>query len=549
MRGNAPPTTRASTPQPTNRLTTFFAIFFTSLLKVKAKKYLPLTGAAPDVSAVLSTLHLWGMAQDEKLPSPRENFAEWYHEVVVRAGLAEHSPVRGCMIIKPYGYSIWELIRDELDRRIKATGHQNVYFPLFIPLSFFEREAQHVEGFAKECAVVTHHRLHLSPEGKIEPDPEAALSEPLVVRPTSETIIWSTFKKWIHSWRDLPLKINQWANVVRWEMRPRLFLRTTEFLWQEGHTAHATAEEALEEARLMIDIYQQFIEEWLAIPVIKGVKSPRERFAGAVETFTVEALMKDCRALQMGTSHFLGQNFARAFEVKYTTPQGTEEYVWATSWGVSSRLVGAVVMVHGDEQGLRLPPSVAPLQVVIIPIYGKGDKDRLISYCKQIEGLLKEMGIRTVCDLDDAHRPGWKFNQYELMGVPLRIAAGEREMAEGTVEIARRDTLSKQYLPVESLKDNIPTLLQDIHNQLLTQAREFLHNNTQECTSWEELITLLQNKRFLAKVYWDGTTSDEERLQQETQATIRCIVEAEQPGKGIIHQKPTRQIAYIAQAY
>lgn len=485
----------------------------------------------------------------EKLPSPSENFTEWYHEVVVRAGMAEHSPVRGCMIIKPYGYAIWELLRDELDRRIKATGHQNVYFPLFIPLSFFEREAQHVEGFAKECAVVTHHRLHLSPEGKIEPDPDAALSEPLVVRPTSETIIWSTFKRWIHSWRDLPLKINQWANVVRWEMRPRLFLRTTEFLWQEGHTAHATAQEALEEARLMIDIYQQFIEEWLAIPVIKGVKSPRERFAGAVESLTVEALMRDGRALQMGTSHFLGQNFARAFDVKYTTPQGTEEYVWATSWGVSSRLIGAVVMVHGDERGLRLPPTIAPVQVVIIPIYGKGNREALINYCKQIEEQLRKAGIRVLCDTHESYRPGWKFNQYELMGVPVRIAVGEREMAESKAEVTRRDTLTKLHLRVENLADNIHSLLKEINKQLLAQAKAFLHHNTHECNSLQELLTLFKNTRKMAKVYWDGDASDEEHLQQNTQATIRCILEADKSGTGIVHNTPTKKIAYIAQAY
>ncbi|GIV41037.1 MAG: proline--tRNA ligase [Vicingaceae bacterium] len=481
-----------------------------------------------------------------------ENYAEWYQELVIRADLAEHSAVRGCMVIKPYGFAIWEVIRDELDKRFKATGHVNAYFPLFIPKSFFNREAAHVEGFAKECAVVTHYRLK-TVDGKIEVDPEAKLEEELIVRPTSETIIWNTYKNWIQSYRDLPLLINQWANVVRWEMRTRLFLRTAEFLWQEGHTAHASKEEAIEEAERMLNVYAEFLENVLAIPVIKGIKTETERFAGAVETYCVEALMQDGKALQAGTSHFLGQNFAKAFDVTFQNKDGKQEYVWATSWGVSTRLMGALIMTHSDDNGLVLPPKVAPLKVVIVPIY-KNDQqlDRIKEKTNRLIDLLRQNDITVKLDDDDTKKPGWKFNEYEFKGVPVRLAIGPKDLENNTVEIARRDTGEKIIVAYEeqSLLNTIKQLLDDIQKNLFKKALEFRNDHTYHARDYEEFKKLIEAGGFVY-AYWDGTPETELAIKEETKATIRCIPleESFPEGKCIYTGKPARHKVIFARAY
>lgn len=480
-----------------------------------------------------------------------ENYAEWYQELVVRADLAEHSAVRGCMVIKPYGYAIWEKIREELDRRFKETGHVNAYFPLFIPKSFFNREAAHVEGFAKECAVVTHYRLK-NERGQIVVDPEAKLEEELIVRPTSETIIWNTYKNWIQSYRDLPILINQWANVVRWEMRTRLFLRTAEFLWQEGHTAHATREEAVEEAERMLCLYADFLENVMAIPVIKGIKTPSERFAGAVETYCVEALMQDGKALQAGTSHFLGQNFAKAFDVTFQNKEGQQEYVWATSWGVSTRLMGALIMTHSDDNGLVLPPALAPLKVVVVPIYK--DRSQLSTITHKVESLLKglkQKGIEIKYDDDDTKKPGWKFNEYEFKGVPVRIAIGPKDIENNTVEIARRDTLQKEVWSFdENLVVRIETLLQDIQQSLFQRALRFREENTFHVETYDEFKRQIEKGGFIY-AYWDGTAETEQRIKEETKATIRCIPLHGKAGEGkcVYSGKPSKQKVIFARAY
>ena len=485
------------------------------------------------------------------LTSRSTNYSQWYNELVVQANLAEASAVRGWMVIKPYGYAIWEKIQAQLDSMFKATGHVNAYFPLFIPKSFFSREASHVEGFAKECAVVTHYRLKNDPDGKgVVVDPEAKLEEELIVRPTSETIIWNTYKKWIHSYRDLPILCNQWANVVRWEMRTRLFLRTAEFLWQEGHTAHATAQEAREEAEKMINVYADFAENFLAMPVIKGVKSANERFAGAVDTYTIEAMMQDGKALQSGTSHFLGQNFAKAFDVTFTQKDGTSDYVWATSWGVSTRLMGALIMTHSDDNGLVLPPKLAPIQVVIVPIYKNEEqlaaiKEKVLS----IKQNLEKRGITVKFDDDDTQKPGWKFAEYELKGVPVRLAMGTRDLENGTIEVARRDTLTKETLPVANIEDHIATLLNDIQTNLFNKARDFRTTHTYKANTYEEFKELIKKGFVLA--HWDGTTETEEKIKDETKATIRCIPfdAPDEEGTCIYSGKPSHKRALFAIAY
>ena len=492
----------------------------------------------------------------EKLPKRSESFADWYHELVVRADLAEHAPVRGCMIIKPYGYAIWEKMQRILDQKFKETGHVNAYFPLFIPQSFLSREAQHVEGFAKECAVVTHHRLRATLDGKsVEVDPEARLQEPLIVRPTSETIIWSTYKNWIRSYRDLPILINQWANVVRWELRPRLFLRTAEFLWQEGHTAHETKEEALKEARQMLEIYAQFAEEYMAVPVIKGVKTPSERFAGAEETFTIEALMQDGKALQMGTSHFLGQNFAKAFDVTFLNRNNEREYVWATSWGVSTRLIGALIMVHGDDQGLRLPPALAPIQIVLIPIYKtEEERNNVLETLHRYKKLLQSMGFSVYLDDDERRRPGWKFAQWELKGVPLRIALGPKDLANEQVEGFRRDTNTKFIIAKNQLQDKnyITELLSDIQKTLFQQARERMQAMTHEVEDYEAFKAIIEEQGGFIYAGWDGSAETESIIKEETKATIRCIPFEGSEANGlrcIRSGKPARYKVYFAKAY
>ena len=487
------------------------------------------------------------------LTTRKQDYSQWYNELILRGGLADHSSVRGCMVIKPYGYALWENMRDELDRQFKATGHQNAYFPLFIPKSFLSKEAAHVDGFAKECAVVTHYRLKNDPDGKgIIVDPEAKLEEELIVRPTSETIIWSTYKNWIQSYRDLPLLINQWANVVRWEMRTRLFLRTAEFLWQEGHTAHASKEEALEETERMLDVYANFAEAYMALPVIRGIKSPNERFAGAEETYCIEALMQDGKALQAGTSHFLGQNFAKAFDVKFSTKDNTEEYVWATSWGVSTRLIGALVMAHSDDEGLVLPPKIAPIQVVFVPIYkGPDSKPAIDAKIKELAKQLQAKGVRVKMDLDDAARPGWKFAEYEMQGIPVRIALGARDMENNQVEVARRDTKEKQVMPMDNLDSHIVDLLSAIQNNLFDRALQFRTAMTTEVTTWEEFVDILDNKTGFVSAHWDGTPETEEKIKELTKATIRCIplnnkLEA---GKCILTGNPSTQRVLFARAY
>ncbi|PRZ00932.1 prolyl-tRNA synthetase [Marinilabilia salmonicolor] len=489
-----------------------------------------------------------------KVLTPRsESYAQWYNDLVIKAGLAENSAVRGCMVIKPYGYAIWEKMQRVLDDKFKETGHQNAYFPLFIPKSFFSKEADHVEGFAKECAVVTHYRLKNNPDGSgVVVDPDAKLEEEYIVRPTSETIIWNTYKDWIQSYRDLPIKINQWANVVRWEMRTRLFLRTAEFLWQEGHTAHATKEEAIEEAETMLKVYADFAENYMAMPVVQGYKTASERFAGAVETLTIEALMQDGKALQSGTSHFLGQNFAKVFDVKYQSKEGKEEYVWATSWGVSTRLMGALIMAHSDDNGLVLPPKLAPIQVVIVPIYRKEEELRqVVEKADKIAAALKKFGISVKVDDDDNHKPGWKFAQYELQGVPLRIAIGPRDLQNGTVELARRDTLTKEVVAVDGLENHINDLLEEIQDSIYQRAIDFRKENTRTVETYEEFKKVLDEKGGFIMAHWDGTEETEEKIKQETKATVRCIPidGPKEPGKCMVTGKPSERMVVFARAY
>lgn len=485
--------------------------------------------------------------------TPRDkDYSQWYNDLVIKAGLADYSAVRGCMVIKPYGFAIWERMKDALDSMFKETGHSNAYFPLFIPKSFFSREASHVEGFAKECAVVTHYRLKNGENGEIIVDPEAKLEEELIVRPTSETIIWNTYRDWIQSYRDLPLLINQWANVVRWEMRTRLFLRTTEFLWQEGHTAHATAEEAVEETVKMLNVYATFAEEWMSMPVIKGVKSANERFAGAIDTYCIEALMQDGKALQAGTSHFLGQNFAKAFDVQFATAEGTREYVWATSWGVSTRLMGALVMAHSDDDGLVLPPKLAPIEVVIVPIYKGEDsiaalKEAGNSIKKSLEGL----NIRVKFDDDEKSRPGYKFADSELKGIPVRIALGMRDLEQGTVEVARRDTKEKEVLQITDLDVKIKHLLEQIQTNIYQKALDFRTDMTHKADTWEEFVDLLDNKGGFIAAHWDGTPETEQAIKDKSKATIRCIPvdNTLEAGKCILTGQPSNQRVLFARAY
>jgi prolyl-tRNA synthetase len=489
----------------------------------------------------------------KELTSRAEDYSQWYNDLVIKGGLADHSAVKGCMVIKPYGFALWENMRDQLDKMFKDTGHVNAYFPLFIPKSFLSKEAAHVEGFAKECAVVTHYRLMNDPNGKgIVVDPDAKLEEELIVRPTSETIIWSTYKDWIQSYRDLPLLINQWANVVRWEMRTRLFLRTTEFLWQEGHTAHATREEAVEEAEQMLKVYAEFVEEYMAVPVIKGVKTANERFAGAVETYCIEAMMQDGKALQAGTSHFLGQNFAKAFEVQFLNKENKQEYVWATSWGMTTRLIGALIMVHSDDQGLILPPKIAPVQVVIVPIYkGEESKAQVDAKANEIIAQLKAAGIRVKYDNSDNSRPGWKFAEYELKGVPVRIAMGLRDMENKVVEVARRDTKEKNSVSMEGLTDHIVKLLADIQQNMYNKALTFRNENIRNADSWDDFVKLLDEKSGFIAAHWDGTTETEEKIKEQTKATIRCIPlnNKQEAGKCVLTGKPSTQRVLFARAY
>ncbi len=486
------------------------------------------------------------------LTSREENYAQWYNDLVLKSGLAENAAVRGCMVIKPYGYAIWEKMRDELDRMFKETGHENAYFPLFIPKSFFSREAEHVEGFAKECAVVTHYRLKADDEnGGLMVDPDAKLEEELIVRPTSETIIWNTYKNWIQSYRDLPILINQWANVVRWEMRTRLFLRTTEFLWQEGHTAHATRQEAEDETLQMINIYAEFSEKFLGIPVVIGNKTESEKFAGAVETFTIEQMMQDGKALQGGTSHFLGQNFAKAFDVQFTNKEGKLDHVWATSWGMTTRMIGALIMAHSDNNGLVLPPNIAPIQVVIIPIYRGDDQlPAIAEVANRIKDQLKAFGISVKFDDRDTQKPGWKFAEYELKGVPVRLALGPRDIENGNVELARRDTLEKKVLPQEGIAEYIKDLLDEIQENIYQKALNFRTESTHKVDTWEELVDVLENKGGFAMAHWDGTVESENKI-KKTKATIRCIPldSEEEEGKCIVSGKPSKRRVIIAKAY
>lgn len=482
-----------------------------------------------------------------------ENYSQWYNDIVKKADLAENSAVRGCMVIKPYGYAIWEKMHDALDKMFKDTGHVNAYFPLFIPKSFLSREADHVEGFAKECAVITHYRLKNSPDGSgVIVDPEAKLEEELIVRPTSETIIWSTYKNWIQSYRDLPLLCNQWANVVRWEMRTRLFLRTAEFLWQEGHTAHATEQEAREETARMLEVYADFAENFMAMPVLKGVKSPNERFAGAIDTYCIEAMMQDGKALQAGTSHFLGQNFAKAFDVQFLNKSNNLEYVWATSWGVSTRLIGALIMTHSDDNGLVLPPKLAPIQVVIIPIYKSDEQKAAITEKVQVlMAKLKAKGISVKYDDDDSQRSGWKFNEYEVKGVPVRVAIGPRDLENNQAEVARRDTLEKANYALDTLDETIEKLLDEIQHNLFQRSLEFRDSNIRKADTWEEFVDILDNKSGFVYAHWDGTTETEEKIKELAKATIRCIPfnNPLEEGKCILTGKPSKQRVIFARAY
>ncbi len=487
--------------------------------------------------------------------TPRsQDYAQWYNDLVIKGGLADYSPVRGCMVIKPYGFTLWENMRDQLDKMFKETGHVNAYFPLFVPKSLFEAEEKNAEGFAKECAIVTHYRLKNDPnnKGKLIVDPEAKLEEELVVRPTSEAIIWSTYKTWIQSYRDLPILINQWANVVRWEMRTRLFLRTTEFLWQEGHTAHATRQEAVEETIRMLDVYADFVENWMALPVIKGVKTASERFAGALDTYCIEALMQDGKALQAGTSHFLGQNFAKAFDVQFLNKENKQEYVWATSWGVSTRLIGALVMAHSDDDGLIIPPRIAPLQVVVVPIYkGEDQKQRIDDKVNALLQELKLSGIRVKYDDSDNSRPGWKFAEYEKKGVPVRLAIGARDIENNTVEIARRDTKEKVSVSMDGLANRIIGLLHQIQQDMFSKAKAFREERITTADTWDEFVDLLDNKGGFISAHWDGTPETEEKIKEQTKATIRCIPldAAEEQGKCILSGKPSNKRVLFAQAY
>ncbi len=489
----------------------------------------------------------------KNLTTREEDYSKWYNELVINADLAENSGVRGCMVIKPYGYAIWERMQAELDRMFKETGHQNAYFPLFIPKSYFSKEASHVDGFAKECAVVTHYRLKNAEDGSgVIVDPDAKLEEELIVRPTSETIIWDTYRKWIQSYRDLPLLINQWANVVRWEMRTRLFLRTAEFLWQEGHTAHATKDEAIAEAEQMMNVYADFAENYMAIPVVKGTKTESERFAGALETYCIEALMQDGKALQAGTSHFLGQNFAKAFDVKFATKDGGLEYVWATSWGVSTRLVGALIMTHSDDKGLVLPPNLAPDQVVIVPIYRNDEQfDAVSEVAVALMKDLRSKGIRVKFDNRDTYKPGWKFNEYELKGVPVRIAIGPKDVEKGTVELARRDTLTKEFVKSEEVVEKVISLMDEIQDGLFKRAVDYRTEHTTVVDSYSEFKAVLESKGGFISAHWDGTGETEERIKNETKATIRCIPldDDNEGGSCIVTGKPSVRKVLFAKAY
>ncbi len=494
---------------------------------------------------------VWIEYMSKALPKRSENYSEWYNEIVKRADLAENSAVRGCMVIKPYGFAIWEKMQRALDDMFKATGHQNAYFPLFVPKSFLEKEEEHAEGFAKECAVVTHYRLKANPEGGLMVDPNAKLEEELIIRPTSEAVIWNTYKNWIQSWRDLPLLINQWCNIVRWEMRTRLFLRTTEFLWQEGHTAHATEAEAIEETERMLGVYATFAEDWIALPVLKGLKSPNERFAGAIETYCIEALMQDGKALQSGTSHFLGQNFAKAFDVKFVNKENQLEYAWATSWGVSTRLMGALIMAHSDDQGLVLPPKLAPIQVVIIPIHRSPEE--LAAIYTKVEPILAELkaaGVSVKFDDDDKQRSGWKFAEYELKGVPVRLAIGMRDLEAGTVEVARRDTLTKDSRPLEGIAEHIVGLLDEIQTNIYQKALAFREENTFKVDTWDEFKDQIEKGGFIL-AHWDGTAETEEKIKDETKATIRCIPldASEEDGKCVFTGNPSKMRVVFARAY
>lgn len=486
------------------------------------------------------------------ITSKNEDYSQWYNDIVIKADLAEHSSVKGCMVIKPYGYSIWEKMQGILDQKFKDTGHSNAYFPLFIPKSYFSKEASHVEGFATECAVVTHYRLKNDGNGNIIVDETAKLEEELIVRPTSETIIWNTYRGWIQSYRDLPLLINQWANVVRWEMRTRLFLRTTEFLWQEGHTAHSTADEAIEETRKMLDVYADFAESFMGLPVVKGVKTANERFAGALDTYCIEALMQDGKALQAGTSHFLGQNFAKAFDVKFTNKEGKIEHVWASSWGVSTRLIGALIMAHSDDAGLVLPPKLAPIQVVIVPIY-KSDEElqKISTFVDELMPKLKALGVSVKYDDRDTQRPGFKFAEYELKGVPIRLAIGGRDMENGTVELARRDTREKQTVAQEGLEIFIAQLLEDIQQSIYNKALNYRTEHTTEANSYAEFKELLDGKAGFIAAHWDGTPETEQKIKEETKATIRCIPldNKQEEGVCIYSGKPSTQRVLFARAY
>jgi prolyl-tRNA synthetase len=486
------------------------------------------------------------------IPSRSEDYSLWYNELVKKAGLAENSPVRGCMVIKPYGYAIWEKMQQQLDKMFKETGHENAYFPLFIPKSHLSKEADHVEGFAKECAVVTHYRLKNDESGAgVVVDPEAQLEEELIVRPTSETVIWDSYKNWIQSYRDLPLLINQWANVVRWEMRTRLFLRTAEFLWQEGHTAHATKDEAVAEAEQMMEVYARFAEEHMAVPVLRGIKSPAERFAGAVETYCIEALMQDGKALQAGTSHFLGQNFAKAFDVKYATKEGKDEFVWGTSWGVSTRLMGALIMAHSDDEGLVLPPKLAPIQVVIVPIYKTEEQlNALKNYLEPVIGELRESGVTVKLDDRDTHKPGWKFAEYELKGVPVRIAVGSKDLENNTLEIARRDTKEKQSVTIDNAVICVQDLLEDIQQNIYQKALNFREEKTISVDSYDDFKLQIEKGGFVY-AHWDGTADTEERIKEETKATIRCIpIDApNEKGTCILTGTPSEKRVVFAKAY
>jgi prolyl-tRNA synthetase len=490
----------------------------------------------------------------KELTTREQDYSQWYNDLILKGDLADYSAVRGCMVIKPYGYALWENMQQTLDKMFKDTGHQNAYFPLFVPKSLFEAEEKNAEGFAKECAIVTHYRLKTDPnnKGKLMVDPEAKLEEELIVRPTSEAIIWNTYKTWIQSYRDLPILVNQWANVVRWEMRTRLFLRTAEFLWQEGHTAHATKEEAIAETEMILDLYADFAENWMAVPVIKGVKTPNERFAGAEDTYCIEALMQDGKALQAGTSHFLGQNFAKAFDVKFSDKTNQLDYVWATSWGVSTRLIGGLVMTHSDDQGLVLPPKIAPLQVVIVPIY-KGEEQKALIDAKVNDFIksFKAAGIRVKYDDSDNQRPGWKFAEYELKGVPVRIAIGARDLENNQVEIARRDTKEKTTVSMDGLTNTVSGLLEEIQTNLFERAKKYRDEHITKVDTWEEFVQILDTKAGFVSAHWDGSPETEEKIKEMTKATIRCIPlnNVQEAGKCILTGNPSTQRVLFARAY